>query len=80
MLAHETRLYKVQLVSAICGSIRVGPLQMTTDLRDMFLTMGVATGGGGGGRSYSDLPLLKSGGDVTTRFENEVTQGHIYRR
>ena len=53
-------------------------LQMTTDLRDMFLTMGVATGGrGGGGGGYSNLPLLKSGGDVPTRFENEVAKGHI---
>ena len=73
MLVHETRLCKVQLVSAICGIIRVS-LQMTTDFRDMFLTMGVATGGSGG---YLDPPLLKSGGDVPTRFENEVAQGHI---
>ena len=36
---------------------------MPTDLRDMFLTMDVATGGRGGG-GYSNLPLLKSGGYV----------------
>ena len=35
---------------------------------------GIATGGGGGEGGYSYPPFFKSGGDVPTRFENEVAQ------
>ena len=84
MLAHETRLYKVQLVSAICGSIRVGRGRLYQwQLIFARCSKPCASPRGGGGekvgtrtQDYSNNKVCSAGKSCAPR---DVTQGNPLR-
>ena len=70
MFLYASKNFVLPLARKFVGEFRLRNHFLT--LRLYLLCRGVATEEGEGG--YSDPPLLKSGGDVPTRFENEVAQ------